>query len=123
MGDIKTGSCHCGKVQFEIDLDQGFLALNRCDCSLCRRRGTVMGGIPLDKFKLIAGADNLAVYQWHTNTAKHYFCQTCSVYTHHQRRSDPTQYGVNIGCVDGINPFSPANIPVTHGASEAHFDP
>jgi hypothetical protein len=82
-----------------------------------------MGGIPLDKFKLIAGADNLVLYQWHTNTAKHYFCQTCGVYTHHQRRSDPTQYGVNIGCIDGIEPFSFANIPVTHGASESHFGP
>jgi hypothetical protein len=81
-----------------------------------------MGGIPLDKFKLISGADNLTLYQWHTNTAKHYFCQTCGVYTHHQRRSDPTQYGVNIGCVDGVDPFLFANIPVTHGASESHFD-
>ena len=82
-----------------------------------------MGGIPLDKFKLIAGADNLALYQWHTKTAKHFFCQTCGIYTHHQRRSDPTQYGVNIGCVDSVNPFALTDIPVSHGISESHFNP
>ena len=47
---------------------------------------------------------NITLYQWGTQTAKHYFCQTCGIYTHHQRRSNPNEYGVNVAILDGVNP-------------------
>ena len=59
---------------------------------------------PLDQLEIVKGADKLTLYQWGTNTARHYFCSVCGIYTHHQRRSDPTHYGVNLGCIEGVNP-------------------
>ena len=58
---------------------------------------------PLDQFILEKGAESLTLYQWNTAIAKHYFCKIFGIYTHHIRRSDPSVYGVNIGCFDDIN--------------------
>ena len=63
-----------------------------------------MLAVPLDKLTVAKGAENLSLYQFNTNTAKHYFCKTCGIYTHHQRRSNPNEYGVNAGCIEGVNP-------------------
>lgn len=54
--------------------------------------------------QVLKGAENLSLYTWGTHTAKHYFCKTCGIYTHHQRRSDPKECGVNLGCIEGANP-------------------
>ena len=62
-----------------------------------------MVSCPLDQCTLEKGADSLTLYQWNTAIAKHYFCKICGIYTHNIRRSDPSVYGVNIGCFDDIN--------------------
>jgi hypothetical protein len=49
--------------------------------------------------------------------AKHYFCGNCGIYTHHQRRSFPDQYGYNVGCLNGINPFLLPDVPVNDGVN------
>ena len=48
-------------------------------------------------------------------TAKHYFCSTCGIYTHHQRRSNPHQFGFNVACLDGVYPYDIENVPVEDG--------
>lgn len=67
--------------------------------------------------RVLSGQDHLKVYTWNTNTAKHWFCQTCGCYVYHQRRSDPAECGINIGCLDGIDPRDFAQIPWTDGVS------
>ena len=62
-----------------------------------------MVSCPLGQFIFEKGAASLILYQWNTAIAKHYFCKICGIYTHHIRRSDPSVYGVNIGCFDEIN--------------------
>ena len=62
-----------------------------------------MVSCPLDQFILEKGAESLILYQWNMAIAKHYFCKICRIYTHHIGRSDPSVYGVNIGCFDDIN--------------------
>lgn len=54
--------------------------------------------------EVIRGAENLTLYQWKTNAAQHYFCKTCGIYTHHRRRINAAEFGVNFGALDGINP-------------------
>ena len=76
-----------------------------------------MGFAPLAKITITRGADNLAVYQWNTKVAKHYFCKTCGIYTHHQRRSDPAQCGFSIACIDGLDPFAFTDVEVVDGAA------
>ncbi len=114
---IHKGSCHCGSVQFELNLPNGLEELRRCDCSMCRRRGAVVASVPLCDISIVKGKDALSLYQFNTKTAKHYFCSNCGIYTHHQRRSNPEQYGVNVGCLEGVNPFELGPIPTMDGVN------
>jgi hypothetical protein len=116
--ETKQGSCHCGAVIFEVELENGLENLRRCNCSICRRKGAVMADVPLARLKVIQGADKLTLYQWNTRTAKHYFCSVCGIYTHHQRRRNPNQYGVNVACLDGVDPYGLGPIRVADGASQ-----
>ena len=69
----------------------------------------------LDEFKLISGEKNLNIYQLNSKIAKHYFCNNCGVNTHHQRRSKPNEYGVNVGCLEDFNMDWIKNIKYTEG--------
>ncbi|MCB0326559.1 MAG: GFA family protein [Bdellovibrionales bacterium] len=108
-------TCHCGSVEIELTLPDGLENLRRCDCSMCRRRRAIVASVTLDNLKIVKGEKILSLYQFNTMTAKHYFCSVCGIYTHHQRRSNPEQYGFNVACVEGINPFELENIPVMDG--------
>ena len=110
-------SCHCGSVQFELNLPDGLVDLRRCDSSLCRRRGAIVASVPLAGIQILEGAESLKLYQFNTNTAKHYFCSNCGVYTHHQRRSDPSLYGFNVACLRGINPLKVSEIQTYDGVN------
>ena len=50
--------------------------------------------------------DVLGLYEFGTKTAKHHFCKRCGIYTFHQTRSQLGFYRINIGCIEGIDPFS-----------------
>ncbi len=110
-----NGQCHCGAVTFTATLTDGLASARRCDCSLCRMRGAVAVTAVLDGFEITQGADNLSLYQFNTRVAEHYFCKTCGIYTHHRRRSDPNEYGVNLACLDGQSPFDLAEVTVNNG--------
>ena len=108
-------SCHCGAVELGLVLPNGLVDLRRCDCSMCSRRGAVVTSVSLDGMAIIKGADKLSLYQFNTFTAKHYFCRVCGIYTHHQRRSNPQQLGINVACIEGANPYNLGDIPVMDG--------
>lgn len=110
-----TARCHCGAVVIRAYLPYGMASARRCDCSLCRRRGPGAVTAVTAKVEVLQGADNLGVYTWNTHVAKHYFCKSCGIYTHHQRRSDPRETGINIGCIDGIDPREFAVLDWTDG--------
>lgn len=114
---IHKASSHCGSVQFELSLPNGLVDPRRCDCSMCRRRGAIVASIPLDGIKVIKGSELLSLYQFNTKTAKHYFCSKCGIYTHHQRRSNPQQYGFNVACLEGVNPLTLENVPTYDGVN------
>ncbi len=116
---LNRGACHCGSVQFEVDLPGGFEDLSRCNCSMCARRGAVVTSVPLDAFRILKGAENLTLYQFNTKTAEHYFCATGGIYTTHRRRSNPNQCGVNVACIEGVNPFELGDIPTTDGINHS----
>ena len=115
IAHVHRASCHCGAVQLELHLPDGLVDPRRCDCSYCRRRGTVVASVLLDDITILRGADALRLYQFNTGTARHYFCGVCGIHTHHQRRSNPQQYGVNVGCLEGVNPFALGPLPTRDG--------
>jgi len=61
-----------------------------------------MAGVPVSDLTVTKGKQALSLYQWNMKIAKHYFCKHCGIYTHHQRRSNPKEFGFNVACLDGI---------------------
>jgi len=113
--ETANGKCHCGKVRFRVRLKNGLRSARRCDCSLCRMRGAVAVSAAVGGLEIVEGAELLALYQFNTKTARHYFCSNCGIYTHHQRRSTPNEYGVNVACLEGLSPFDFESVPVMDG--------
>ena len=110
-----NGACHCGAVKFTVTLTEGFASARRCTCSICRMRGAIaVTSTPAD-FTILQGEDNLATYRFNTGTAEHHFCRNCGIYTHHKRRSNPNQLGVNVACLDGVSPFDFPEVIVHDG--------
>ncbi|MEB0134747.1 GFA family protein [Actimicrobium sp. CCC2.4] len=109
------GSCHCGTVKFQVRLTDGLNTARRCNCSYCRMRGAIAVSAALKDIEFITGEETLTLYQFNTMQAKHYFCSRCGIYTHHQRRSNPDQYGINAACLEGISPFDFEEVPVNEG--------
>ena len=101
------GSCHCGAITFEIDSD--FPELTMCDCSICRRRNALMVKVHQDQFRLLSGESSLVEYQFHTMTARHFFCRSCGIYPFHRKRVTPDCLGINVSC---LHDFDPTGIPV-----------
>ena len=112
---IRKASCHCGSVQFEITLSDGLKSVRRCDCSFCAMRGAVAVSAKRDDLKITAGEDTLTLYQFNTGVAEHYFCSKCGIYTHHRRRSNPEELGINVACLEGLSPFDFAEVIVNNG--------
>ena len=100
----KKLTCHCKAIEIEVNLQTGLEKLMRCNCSICKKKGTIMTAVDLRDLKIVKGEDKITTYKFHTKVAKHYFCSDCGVYTHHQRRSNPNTYGINVGCIDDIDP-------------------
>ncbi|USI73577.1 GFA family protein [Sphingomonas morindae] len=112
---VRSGQCHCGTVRFEARLSDGFATIRRCTCSFCRMRGAIAVSAEMGGVRVLEGEDALTSYRFNTGIAQHFFCSRCGIYTHHQRRSNPNQYGVNVACLSGISPFDFEEVPVTDG--------
>ena len=111
-----NGACHCGAVKFTAVLPQGLASARRCTCSICRMRGAVAVTSTPEGFRILEGADKLATYRFNTMSAEHHFCTVCGIYTHHKRRSNPGQLGVNVACLEGVSPFDLAEVVVYDGS-------
>ena len=117
VSNTYQAACHCGSVQFEVRLSDGLNTIRRCSCSYCRMRGAVAASARLDGIKFTKGEELLTLYQFNTKTAKHYFCSVCGIYTHHQRRSNPNQFGINVSCLEGVSPFDFLEVVVSDGVN------
>jgi len=94
------GSCHCHAVTFSIQSDvEEFLT---CDCSICRKKNALMLKVHESQISILTGAESLSTYQFHTNTAEHYFCSICGIYPFHKKRVTPDHYSVNVFCLSDI---------------------
>ena len=99
---MKKLTCHCGEIEIQVDLKRNINELLRCNCSMCKRKGTMYSIIKKEDLKIIKGETKIKTYQFNTKVAKHHFCSECGTHTHNLRRSDPNTYGVNMGCIDEI---------------------
>lgn len=115
--NIRTGQCHCGTVRFEVTLSDGFNTIQRCTCSYCCMRGAVLATAQMGEIRFLRGEDALTDYRFNTGIAQHFFCSRCGIHTHHKKRSDPDQYGVNVACLDATSPFDFSEVPVVDGVN------
>jgi hypothetical protein len=99
-----SGSCQCGKVTFDVDTE--IEKVISCNCSRCRRLGTLLAGVDKDKFTLKSGRDALTEYQFNKHVIHHYFCATCGVqpYAEGKGRDGRDMVTVNVRCLDGVDP-------------------
>ena len=101
---MKKLTCHCGEIEIQINLKKEINELMRCNCSMCKRKGTMVATIDRKDLKVVKGQDKIKTYQFNTNVAKHHFCSECGTHTHNLRRSNPNTFGFNVGCIDEIEP-------------------
>ena len=101
------GSCHCGAIKFNLKCHPITKGL-RCNCSICRRKGTMMLGEAVDQadISIDAKPEDIGLYQFDSKVAKHYFCKHCGIYTHHETARYPGKFRVNLGCIDEVDPFA-----------------
>ena len=94
------GGCHCSRVQFEVtaQIDE----VIDCNCSICAKRGFLHLIVEPEQFRLLTPEAALALYQFNTKTAKHYFCPVCGVCSYYVPRSHPDKIDVNVRCLEGI---------------------
>lgn len=95
------GSCHCGRVAFEVDGD--IRGVVECNCSICRRKGALWHAAKADQVRITAGESDLGTYQFNTMKARHYFCKACGVSPFSHPRIDPSLWVVNVRCLEGVD--------------------
>ena len=71
------GSCHCGRINFQVKDTNISEDLYKCNCSLCKKKGIVMKPLDKDLFKLTKGEEFLSSYKWNKLIAEHFFCKIC----------------------------------------------
>jgi hypothetical protein len=100
------GGCQCGAVSYEVDVDLDNCIT--CNCSRCRKLGSVLAFAPRDDFSLNAGEDALTEYRFNKKQIQHLFCRTCGIQSFsYGAMPDGTQMAaVNVNCLEGVEPRS-----------------
>ncbi|WP_262072379.1 GFA family protein [Stenotrophomonas sp. Marseille-Q5258] len=96
-----SGACHCGAVRFAFQAPS--LRAFACNCSLCHQRGAIWMGCADARFQLIEGDSRLSTYTFGTHTATHYFCHCCGAAPFSHPRLAPTEWVINLRCVDSVD--------------------
>ena len=105
------GSCHCGKVAFEVSGEIG--TVMSCNCSICQRKGALMWFVPREQLRLLTPDDNASTYLFNKHVIRHRFCPTCGMHPYGEGKDAKgnAMAAINIRCIEGI---ALGPIPVTH---------
>lgn len=98
------GSCHCGRVAYEVEADLDRTVV--CNCSWCQRRGSILTFAPATAFTLKKGEDALTEYRFHTQKIQHLFCENCGIesFARGAMPDGTATVAVNVRCLAGVEP-------------------
>lgn len=98
-----TGSCHCKKVSFEVELTIGKVI--SCNCSHCHMKGLLLSFTSADSFALLSGADDLSSYKFNKKVIDHLFCKHCGVqsFSRGKDMEGKDTVAINMRCLDGVD--------------------
>ncbi|MEP7155510.1 MAG: GFA family protein [Betaproteobacteria bacterium] len=109
-----NGSCHCGVVTFEADIDLT-QPTYRCNCSICSRNRFWPAIVKPGGFRLKTGEAELTKYLFNSMRNEHYFCRHCGVRPFGIGDAPGAKiYGVNLGCLENVTPEELAAAPITY---------
>ena len=107
---LHKGSCHCGKVAFEVETD--LQQVIECNCSICRKRGYLLTFAPREALT-VRGEENLSAYTFNTHTIRHRFCSHCGTATFGEAKK-PTgepMVAINVRCLDAVELSEIKSVP------------
>jgi hypothetical protein len=116
MRKTYSGSCHCGAIRFEADVDLE-AGTGKCNCSICAKTRAWSIAMKPAGFRLISGADQLSDYQFGTMSGHHRFCRTCGVRTHghgYVEEIGGDFVAINVAALDGVDDATLAALPVSY---------
>jgi hypothetical protein len=97
------GSCHCGKVAFEVDgeIDRGL----SCNCSMCSRKGSLLWFVPRENLTLLSPDDVASTYTFNKHAIQHRFCATCGIHPYAEAgdAKGKPMAAINLRCLKGID--------------------
>ena len=110
------GSCHCGRLAYEVDEEMPAKAM-ACNCSICRRKGALHHFTTPDKFRREAADEDIRVYTFNTHNVRHQFCRACGCapFARGEGPNGP-MVEINLRCAEGIDPDS-LQVTMYDGAS------
>ena len=99
------GSCHCGRIAYEVEGEPEPEQVITCNCSMCQRRGSMLWFVPREHLKLLTPEDNLSTYTFNSHKIKHYFCDQCGIQPFGEGLdpSGKAMAAVNARCLEGID--------------------
>lgn len=97
------GSCHCGQIAFEVEGD--LTQVVDCNCSICRRKGSLLWFVPRQQLRLLTPEENLSTYTFNKHVIQHHFCPKCGMHPFGEG-SDPAgnaMAAINVRCLDDVD--------------------